>query len=141
MQQKFLKYRRQYFSGLAASGSRLTIAYLFFALMVAVGSIPGEANALSAAFGDKLLHFCAYSFLSVLIFTGSPGRPWSRAGRTLLLIALLGTADEAIQGMMPYRTADFADWAWDMLAATWSIASLLALDAAGVQTGRDPTLR
>jgi VanZ family protein len=141
MQQRTWKYWRRYFRVLAASGNRLTIAYLFFVLMVAIGSIPGEANALSATFGDKLLHFCAYAFLSALIFTGSSGNAWSRAARAFLAIACLGATDEMIQGLMPYRTADFADWAWDMLAATWTIALLAALDAAGVRTGRRRTSR
>jgi VanZ family protein len=138
MKHEPLQYWRAYLKSLAAPGNRLAAAAILFALMVAIGAIPGEAQALSAAFGDKLLHFCAYAILSVLIFSDSPGPARSRAIRTLLLIALLGSADETIQGFMPYRSADLLDWAWDMLAAGWSVASLLALDAAGVRTGRGP---
>jgi VanZ family protein len=126
------------------SNNRLAAAYLFFGLMVGFGAIPGEAQSLSSVFGDKLLHFCAYSLLSALIFSGSNGDAWQRASRTLLLVAMLGAADELIQGTMTYRNADVQDWAWDMLAACWSVASMLALDSVGVrfdeQTG-DPGSR
>jgi VanZ family protein len=112
--------------------SRLAAAYLFFGLMVGFGAIPGEAQSLSSVFGDKLLHFCAYSLLSVLIFSGSNGDAWRRASRTLLLVAMLGATDELIQGTMTYRNADVQDWAWDMLAASWTTASMIALDSVGV---------
>lgn len=112
---------------------RLALAYLFFGLMVGFGAIPGEAQSLSSVFGDKLLHFCAYALLSALIFSGSAGGAWARASRTLLLVAILGAADELIQSGMSYRSADLKDWAWDMLAVCWSVASMLALDSAGVR--------
>jgi VanZ family protein len=138
MRQRILMNWIQDFGNIAVPACRLRIAGVFFALMVMAGAIPGEAHALSAIFGDKALHFCAYALLSLLIFTGSPGSTWSRAVRTVLLIAVLGATDEAIQGFMPYRNADFLDWAWDMLASCWSVASLLALDAVGVRIDNEP---
>lgn len=105
----------------------LIAACAFFALMVAMGAIPGEATALSAKVPDKLLHFTAYAGLSGLIYDGLAGGKTSRALRTLLLIALLGGLDEAIQSFMPYRSADLADWAFDMLAALSSVLLLRLL--------------
>jgi VanZ family protein len=105
----------------------LAVAFVFFALMVAIGAIPGEATALSATVPDKLLHFTAYASLTCLIYAGLTGRPLSRAMRTLLAIALLGGLDEAIQSFMPYRSADWADWEFDMLAALSCVVVLALL--------------
>ncbi|MDP3842575.1 MAG: VanZ family protein [Oxalobacteraceae bacterium] len=105
----------------------MAIAFAFFALMVAIGAIPGEATALSAMVPDKLLHFTAYASLSGLIYSGLTGRPLSRAVRTLLAIALLGGLDETIQSFMPYRSADWADWEFDMLAALTCVVVLTPL--------------
>ena len=99
-------------------------AFAFFALMVAIGAIPGEAKALSAMVDDKLLHFAAYSCLAGMIYFSLAGGPANRALRTLLAIALLGGLDETIQSFMPYRSADLADWAFDMLAALFVVLLL-----------------
>ena len=105
--------RRSFFSGRRS----LFVAFAFFLLMTAVGAIPGEANALSEIIPDKLSHFVAYAFISVLLFAGIAGSPIRRAWRTLLIVALLGLFDEAIQELMPYRNADLRDWQVDLLAA------------------------
>jgi VanZ family protein len=108
-------------------------AALFFTLMIAIGAIPGEARTLSAMIDDKLLHFAAYGFQSALVFKSLGGGLRGRAFRTLLLIAALGALDEFLQGFMPYRNADIADWLFDVLAASWAIALLLVLRAARVR--------
>ena len=38
----------------------LCLLLLFFVIMISVGSVPGQANHLSAHVHDKLLHFLAY---------------------------------------------------------------------------------
>lgn len=106
----------------------LLAAFLFFSAMVAIGSLPGEAMALSARIDDKLMHFLAYSFLSGLIFVGLHGSLFGRAMRALLLIGLLGAMDEALQSLMPYRDANLIDWAFDMLAAITSISAAVLLN-------------
>lgn len=105
----------------------LAVAFAFFALMVAIGAIPGNATAASAMVNDKILHFVAFTCLSGLIFCGLAGRPFGRAVRTLLAIALLGGLDETIQIFMPYRSADWADWEFDMLAALSCVVVLTVL--------------
>lgn len=124
----------------------LSAAIIFFILMVILGAIPGEAHALSEAVHDKLLHFLAYSVLSVLIYASFTGQPAARAFRTLIIIASLGALDEAIQSLMPYRDANWMDWKADMLASLSSV-TLLAflhvlysqLDAQTTKTPEDIT--
>ena len=44
----------------------LAFLLIVFALMILMGSLPGQADALSAQFGDKPLHLIAYICFSVL---------------------------------------------------------------------------
>jgi len=125
------------------SGRRSLLAALgFFLLMSAVGAIPGEANALAEIIPDKLSHFVAYAFISVLVFGGISGNPIRRAWCTMLIVALLGLLDEAIQGLMPYRNADLRDWKVDLLAAACASGTMawrarLSRVAAALQTGSE----
>lgn len=99
-------------------------ALAFFAVLILVGAIPGKAEALSAVFYDKVLHFVAYASLSALVYGAIPGTPTVRAIRTLLIIGTLGAADEAIQSLLPYRSANAVDWVVDMIAAVASVSIL-----------------
>ena len=100
----------------------------FFLLMVGLGSIPGEANALSDRYGDKLLHTLAYGFMAGLCFRALVATPLLRALLTVVAIALLGMIDEAIQSLLPYRNASLADWCFDIGSAAIVAALLLLLD-------------
>jgi VanZ family protein len=97
-------------------------AWLLFLLMIAIGSIPGKAEALSAATHDKFLHFCAYFTLSVLLYAGLGGAPLRRMLGTLLFIGILGLTDETIQYFLPYRNSETMDWLFNMMAASLSVA-------------------
>ncbi len=103
-----------------------SVLLLFFALMVGIGALPGEAESLSARFGDKLLHVLAYGLMAVICFHVPRAGPWPRAAFTLGMIALLGLADEAIQSLLPYRNASLSDWWFDIGTAA-VVASALAL--------------
>ncbi|WP_460841447.1 VanZ family protein [Noviherbaspirillum agri] len=105
----------------------LMAAILLYVLMILIGSVPGEAEALSAVVYDKFLHFAAYAVLSGLLYVGLRGSPGSRALQTLVVTGLLGGLDEAIQSFMPYRHANWADWQVDMLAALSCVAMLILL--------------
>jgi VanZ family protein len=105
------------------------LAGVFFVLMVTIGAMPGRAQVLSDAFGDKLLHFLAYSVLACLLFGGLTGSAASRAWRTLLMVGLLGAADETIQSLISYRTASIGDWLVDMLAAGLALTVLIKLSS------------
>ena len=107
---------------------------IFFLLMIAIGSIPGKADALSAATNDKFLHFCAYSTLSVLLYLGLGGSTLRRVLGTLLVIALLGLTDETIQYFLPYRNSNTLDWLFNMMAAALSVTLCSAFQH--TRTGR-----
>ena len=102
----------------------LAVLLIFFALMIGLGSLPGQADALSARFGDKLLHLIAYVCCSVLCY-----RVWIAPRRqrillTVAMVALLGLIDEGIQAALPYRNASLVDWCFDLLAALIAISGL-----------------
>ena len=46
----------------------LIAAIIPFILMLALGSYPGNAQALTEKINDKILHFLAYSLLTALIY-------------------------------------------------------------------------
>ena len=100
----------------------------FFLLMISIGSVPGEANALSDRFGDKLLHTLAYGFMAMLCFHSLIAKPMLRAVLTVAAIALLGMIDEAIQSLLPYRNASLVDWCFDIGSAAIVAAALLLFD-------------
>lgn len=66
-------------------GARITpkrcrlAAFAFFALLVAIGAIPGEAMTLSTMVDDKLLHFAGYSSMTALIYFGLVDSAFNRA--------------------------------------------------------------
>jgi len=101
---------------------------LLFALMVLLGSVPGQAESLSERFGDKLLHLLAYTALSVLCYQSWRVARSRRVMLTISLIALLGLIDEAIQAALPYRQASLSDWGFDLLAAVLTVLALSVLD-------------
>ncbi len=107
----------------------------FFLLMLGVGSLPGEANALSEHIGDKLLHLLAYGFMTMLCFRGLIARPVVRALLSVLVIALLGVIDESLQSLLPYRNASLADWCFDIGAAAMvALLMLLCLKSLSLST-------
>jgi VanZ family protein len=102
----------------------LALLLIVFALMILLGSLPGQADALSARFGDKALHLIAYICFSVLCY-----RVWNVPRRqrillTIMMIALLGLIDEGIQAALPYRNASVVDWCFDLLAALIAVSGI-----------------
>jgi len=90
---------------------------VFFLSMVAIGSLPGQATALSSRFGDKALHTAAYALISVLAHASLIGSRNARAIASVILVGCLGLLDECIQRLLPYRNASLSDWCFDMAAA------------------------
>lgn len=103
---------------------RLASAFIIFALIVLLGSIPG-ARAEIGQFGSGLvLHGAAYSLLTFLIYTGLEGTRQQRALKAVLSAMLMGAADELVQSMLPYRVGAVLDWAVDSTAAIITAALL-----------------
>jgi VanZ family protein len=94
----------------------MCLLLVFFSAMLAVGSIPGNANTLSDRFGDKLLHLLAYGFMAALCFQSLRGRRINQSLISLLIIALFGLIDELVQSLLPYRNASLLDWCFDIAA-------------------------
>ena len=89
----------------------------FFIIMLALGAIPGNADALSDRFGDKPLHLLAYGFMAALCLQSLQGRRLTQSLLSVLIIALLGLIDELVQSLLPYRNASLLDWCFDIAAA------------------------
>ncbi len=94
----------------------MCLLLVFFIAMLAVGSIPGNANTLSDRFGDKLLHLLAYGFMAALCFQSLRGERINQSLISLLIIALFGLIDELVQSLLPYRNASLLDWCFDIAA-------------------------
>ena len=94
---------------------------VLFALMVLLGSVPGQAESLSDRFGDKFLHMLAYTALSTLCYQSWRTSRSRRVALTVGCIALLGLIDESVQALLPYRQASLADWGVDLLAAALTV--------------------
>jgi VanZ family protein len=104
----------------------LAIALIFFLFMIIVGSLPGNAQALTEKINDKILHFLAYSLLTVLIYLSLSTTHLRKFTFTLSIIAILAMTDELIQSTMTFRNASLYDLSVDILAASL-IASCLSL--------------
>jgi len=98
---------------------RLAAVFLFFLAMLTAGNIPGAAQAASNEFGDKILHLVAYACVAGTIFLSFSRH---QSAITLISVALLGSLDELIQSLFPYRSADLTDLLTDLAAAALAIA-------------------
>jgi VanZ family protein len=94
--------------------------------MIALGSLPGNAQALTEKINDKFLHFLAYSLLTILIYLSLSTTQLRKFTLTLSIIAILAMTDELIQSTMAFRNASLYDLSIDILAASL-IASCLSL--------------
>lgn len=105
-------------------------ALLLFLAILAFGSVPGKAQTLSDAFGDKALHLAAYGTLSVMLYFGLYGSAFKRSVKVVACIALLGLLDETVQSFLPYRSASWADFQFDLLAAVAGVAGCAVVQTA-----------
>ena len=95
----------------------LIAAITLFILMLALGSYPGNAQALTEKINDKILHFLAYSLLTALIYLSLNSTKQEKFFITLCIMFALSLTDEYIQSMLSFRTASLLDLSVDLLAA------------------------
>ena len=95
----------------------LIAAISLFILMLALGSYPGNAQALTEKINDKILHFLAYSLLTALIYLSLNSTKREKFFITLCIMFALSLTDEYIQSMLSFRTASLLDISVDLLAA------------------------
>ncbi len=111
----------------------ITILLVFFAMMIALGSIPGSASTLASGIGDKTLHVLAYAFMTILCFRSVRANRRAQSVASLLIIALFGLIDESLQSLLPYRNASLLDWCFDMAAAITMILLLNLCESASTR--------
>lgn len=102
---------------------RLWTAFFLYALVLALGCIPGARADVGEYASGVVLHSGAYAFLAFLLFSGVGGAPAQRALKAVLMVAVMGALDETIQTFFPYRHGAVSDWVVDCCAA--SVTSLV----------------
>ena len=83
---------------------------------------------------DKPFHLCEYLLFAWLIMQVGATSAWPRARRlaTALLVPIAyGGAIEGIQSLLPYRSAEWADFFANAIGAGLGVVSGLALRAVG----------
>ena len=104
---------------------RYASAWLVFAAILIMGSVPGARAEIGVYAPGVVLHSLAYAVITFLLYSGSTGTRRQRAVRAILTVATMGAIDELLQSTLPYRSGDPRDWAVDCTAALVT-ASLLA---------------
>ena len=92
----------------------LVAAITLFVLMLALGSYPGNAQALTEKINDKILHFLAYSLLTALIYLSINSSKREKFIITICIMLALGLTDEYIQSMLSFRNASLLDLSVDL---------------------------
>lgn len=103
---------------------RYRAAWLAYAAIVLMGSIPGVRADMGQVASGFVLHTLAYGGITFLLYTGSTGTGSSRALWAIGIVAVMGAVDELVQSFLPYRRGAVSDWLVDCNAALIT-ASLL----------------
>lgn len=106
---------------------RLRLAYLGYAIIIILGTIPGARAEVGEVASGFFLHFTAYACMTALLFTGYQGSAGTRALRAVTIVAVMGALDEFIQSFLPYRNGTVKDWYVDVAAAIVSSVILAQL--------------
>ena len=101
----------------------LGTAVVLSALLFHVGSKPVAVGLIPAPW-DKLAHLALFSTLTLLLWIGTAGR---RTMAVVLIVAMLGAADEIHQSFLPGRAADLSDFLMDFCAALVTVGLLQLL--------------
>jgi len=97
--------------------SRLRTAFIFYLLIIGLGSIPHARAAIGQLASGVVLHSLAYSLITILLFSGIKRNLFKKSTQTLLTVALMGALDECVQSFFSYRTASIGDWLVDCSAS------------------------
>jgi VanZ family protein len=86
--------------------------------------MPAELSSLVEELSDKILHFCEYAVLGVLLYRAcrhAAGPNVSRSALTYAIVGsvLYGLSDELHQSFVPLREADVLDALADAVGATF----------------------
>lgn len=103
---------------------RFFSAFLMFAAILVMGSIPGARAEIGQLGSGIILHSVAYGSLTFLLYTGTGGTRSQRAVRAVMTVAFMGALDETVQSFLPYRTGALSDWLIDCAASLVTAALL-----------------
>lgn len=95
----------------------LRAAFLLYAAILVLGSIPGARAEVGEVAPGVVLHGTAYAIITMLLVCGTQGGFRTRACLSCLIVAAMGAVDEGVQSFFPYRTSSVADWLVDVHAA------------------------
>lgn len=115
---------------------RFASAVLLFALIIAIGSIPGARAEIGNVASGIFLHSVAYACVTFLLYTGCSGSPAQRAVKAVLSVMIMGAIDETVQSFLPYRHGAVSDWMIDVGASLLTAGLLWALLPATVTPRR-----
>ena len=102
-------------------------AWLIYAAIVLMGSVPGVRAEMGNLASGIVLHTLAYGGITFLLFTGSLGSNRRRALGSVLTVVVMGAVDELVQSFLPYRRGALGDWLVDCNAALVMAGILWAL--------------
>ncbi len=102
-------------------------AWLVYAAIVLMGSVPGVRAEMGNFASGIVLHTLAYGGITFLLFTGSQGSNRRRALCSVLTVVVMGAVDELVQSFLPYRRGALGDWLVDCNAALIMSGILWAL--------------
>lgn len=107
-------------------GRWLTIAFavVFIANLFYLGSKPFAVNLFPSPW-DKLAHLLTFGFISGILWMGLLRK---HPGWVVVLVSLIGVADELHQHFLPGRSADPFDLLTDVLAALLAVIILQAIN-------------
>lgn len=94
--------------------TRLTCCLLAAALVATLFVSAPSTGGIILPPWDKLAHFVFYGALAVLLTVALGSRRWVIA---IVIVCLIGIADEGYQSLLPGRHADWGDLAADVVAA------------------------
>jgi VanZ family protein len=92
------------------------IAFIFVVSSFSHKVLPIKYHLIS----DKLLHFCEYCILAILMARAIASLPcfrnwWTIFFFSIFVVSALGLADELYQQLSPYRKTDMIDWLADTI--------------------------
>lgn len=103
---------------------RWRAAWLIYAAILAMGSVPGARSDIGMVASGVVLHSLAYGTLAVLLYGGTTGSAGMRAIKAVAGVMAMGAGDELIQSLLPYRNGNIRDWLVDVGAAMFATAVL-----------------
>ncbi len=77
---------------------------------------------------DKVVHFSAYALLGASVGWAAVTRAWQRMAVCVVVVSMLGAADEWHQQFIPSRSMDVRDWLADTAGAVTGLSLVTALN-------------